>query len=457
VTNLADVLPKESKTVRAIYDHYKKVGDAAPVRGYLGASIIGHLCERYLWYTFRQATLPDISGRTYRLFETGNLEEARFVKELRAIGCEVHDVQPISQNGVGINDPEQFEVSAFGGHFSGHMDGCALGIPEAPKTWHTLEFKTHNAKSFRELKKKSVRESKPQHYAQVQIYMHLTGMKRALYLAVNKDTDELYSERIRYDKSEAEQLMERAKRVITASEPPERLGSRPDYYLCRWCDAKAACWGTESPDPALPVASLSCRQCCHATPILDGQDEFHRLWKCEKDLQYPDHKGDCIYHLVLPGLLAFTERWTYHNDKQGEWIEFQNTDGTVWKHGNAPGCYSSKELRVLPADHLANKMVQDTKEFFRAEVAEVQDDILSRYPAWLPDKNGKVSKHVTWKGPAEELVAEWKERYGEDLVSLPPIAKYNSEQYNAVEYTGARVAVIWNKSQQAEIREVVPF
>ena len=158
MTDLTQYIPEQSKTVAAIFAHHKKTGDAEPVRGYLGASIIGHHCERYLWYCFRQCCKPDFSGRMYRLFETGDLEEPRFIRELRAIGCTVHDTD---ENG------EQFEVSAFGGHFSGHMDGCALGIPEAPKTWHVLEFKTHNAKSFRGLVKKGVKESKPQHYAQI--------------------------------------------------------------------------------------------------------------------------------------------------------------------------------------------------------------------------------------------------------------------------------------------------
>jgi hypothetical protein len=39
------------------------------------------------------------------------------------------------------------------GHFGGSMDAVALGIPEAPKTWHLCEFKTHNAKSFADLQK----------------------------------------------------------------------------------------------------------------------------------------------------------------------------------------------------------------------------------------------------------------------------------------------------------------
>ena len=84
-------LPTDSKTVTAIYEAYKKTGDSESSRGYLGASSIGHSCERYLWYQFRGCCRPEFSGRMYRLFGTGDLEEARFVKDLRDIGCELHD------------------------------------------------------------------------------------------------------------------------------------------------------------------------------------------------------------------------------------------------------------------------------------------------------------------------------------------------------------------------------
>ncbi len=59
-----------------------------------------------------------------------------------------------------------------------------------------LEFKTHSAKSFADLAAKGVEASKPQHVAQMQIYMHLTGITRALYVAVCKDTDALHIERV---------------------------------------------------------------------------------------------------------------------------------------------------------------------------------------------------------------------------------------------------------------------
>lgn len=338
--NLSEFIDTESETVKRIYQHHKQEGDSEGQRGYLGASIIGRECDRQLWYTFRNAARPEFSGRLYRLFETGNLAEIRFVKELRAIGCEVHEVDPATG--------QQFEVVDLGGHFSGHMDGCAVGIPEAPKTWHVLEFKTHNAKSFAKLEKEGVKKSKPEHYAQMMVYMGQTRMTRALYLAVNKDTDALYAERIRYDAGEFGAYMERAKRIITSIQPPPRITNRPDDWRCRFCDAKELCWGTGK--AALPLPCKGCRTCCHATPELDGD----KRWTCAKfgDLTQEDMVADCPYHLTLPDLIHFAEPI----DSDGNSIEFQNhEDDARWVHGNGDDEWSTEELMRTPGPQVKAK------------------------------------------------------------------------------------------------------
>lgn len=431
--NIDSLIPKGSETVTKIFCEYKKLGDSELTRGYLGASSIGSHCDRFLWYCFRHCCTPDFPGRLYRLFETGDREEERMVANLRMIGCEVHDTN---------SSGEQFEVSEFGGHFSGHMDGCALGIPEAPKTWHVLEFKTHNAKSFRELVKRGVSESKPQHFAQMQVYMHLTGMKRALYLAVNKDTDELFSDRIRYDKEYCIGLMEKAKRIITTNEPPPRPYNRSDYYLCGWCDAKAICWGSEK--SALPIAELSCRQCCHATPAIDREGA---VWICEK-YNSLTKETPCKEHLCLPVLFHFASPTDYKRDeKEHESIGFTNElGGMEWWHGEADGCYSSKELMVISPGVLhTGVIVAKAKEIFKGEIIKhVADSVLDRYP--------EGESEIVWKGLESGLFAEWKILYNEDLTQLEMLDSSNFPDYRAAELSGGRIAIVWCDGT-AEIRK----
>ena len=113
------------------------------------------------------------------------------------------------------------------GIFGGSMDGACLGVPDAPKTWHCLEYKTHSLKSFNALVSKGVKEAKPEHWAQMQCYMNWAGLERALYVAVCKDDDRLHLERIDADKTAAKALMERAQRIIEAPTPPEGHQHRP--------------------------------------------------------------------------------------------------------------------------------------------------------------------------------------------------------------------------------------
>jgi len=435
MSELKDLLPKNSLIVNAIYSHYKRVGDEQKPREYLGASIIGHPCERYLWYTFRHCCRPDFDGRMYRLFDTGNHEEARLVADLRAIGCEVHG---------GDEAGQQFAVSAVGGHFSGHMDGCVLGVPGAEKTWHVAEFKTHNSKSFSKLQKEGVEKSKPQHYTQMQVYMHLSGMTRALYLAVNKDTDELYAERVRHDKQFAESMIERAERIIDATTPPERISDRPDFWQCQFCEAKSICFGIQADGKyqALPVPFLSCRQCCHATPTADG----NACWKCEKHkrgLSFTDQQKSCRDHLCLPGLFSYSDPTDYGDN----YIEYTTKEeNKKWRNGNEGKSWSSDELTRVSMQQVYIGYIAAAKDVFDLTVEGVcQDDILHRYPA--------EDSEIVWHGRYSKLEEAWKDKYKDDLSALAPLLVSDAFEYKAAEYNESRVVIFWPDTKEAEIRQ----
>lgn len=360
--DISDVLPAESPTVRAIYDHYKKTGDAEQRRGYLGASQIGHECARYLWYSFHWCGGENFEGRMYRLFERGDMEEYRMVADLRAIGCEVHDVN--AETG------QQFEVKALGGHFSGHMDGCAMGVPEAPKTWHVLEFKTHSAKSFAHLREHGVRASKKMHYDQMMVYMHLTGMTRALYLACNKDTDELYAERVRHDKQYANNIMAYAERIITASTLPAGVVGMPaEKYLCGYCPFAELCKGGGA--VAVPCG-INCRTCSSSTPVMDGDDG---RWECSlwsnRRIFHNDQIRGCPWHVFHPHLVTYARGVdSGQNDDASIWIEYECPDGRRWRNGpdGSAGQYSSMELTRMSAAMVGAPAITTVKRMFGGEV-----------------------------------------------------------------------------------------
>lgn len=310
---MAPLPPPRNPTVDSIYKAYEAAAEDG-FRPHLGASLIGGDCERALFFTFRWATVERHDGRLLRLFQTGHLAEHRFVADLRSIGCEVQDVNP--------ETGKQWQVSAVGGHFGGSMDGVVLGLPEAPKTWHVAEFKTHGEKSFAELKKRGVKEAKPLHYAQMQVYMGLGGLERAFYMAVNKNTDELYAERVRIDKDEGLRLVAKAERVIRATTAPDRIAATEDFYKCKFCSHAAVCWGKAAPP-------RHCRSCVFSE-VVDGG------WKCGKGdfkiSSVEDQKLGCPYHRYLP---TFVPGRQVDAAKDGSWIRYAMPDGEWTDVGEA--------------------------------------------------------------------------------------------------------------------------
>lgn len=302
-------------TVDKIYQRYEENrGDWR--RDHLGASLIGRYCSRELWYTFRWCTNPNFSGRILRLFETGNRQESRLVKNLRDIGCTIYDRDP--ETGL------QIHYSEFGGHFSGSLDGIGIGFEEAPKTFHVIEFKTANTKSFNAMKKNGVEKSKYEHYCQMQMYLNWSGLERAYYFCVNKETDEIYGERVYHNADIIKRLLHKAEGIIFSDEPFIKLSDSADVFTCKFCDHKDLCYNRKLPE-------VSCRTCAHATPERVG------TWTCklgEKLCSYQQRQA-CNNHIFLPCLVPL------------ELTDADPIKGTI-SYGlvtNGPGEIASKDLQ----------------------------------------------------------------------------------------------------------------
>ena len=197
---------------------------------------------------------------------------------------------------------------------------------EAPKTWHVIEFKTHSLKSFRELTHQGVRNSKPRHVAQMQVYMHLTGITRAMYIGVCKDTDALYIERLPADTEEGARLLAKAERVIFVQHPLARISEDPDSWQCCFCEHHALCHDGD-------CTERNCRTCLHSTPI-EG------LWTCARHdgtLSPAAQRQGCENHLFIPDLVpgeqidaGVTPKACSPHDN---WVAYRMRDSSIWKDG----------------------------------------------------------------------------------------------------------------------------
>ena len=235
------------ETVKAIYEHYESIADEN--RPHLGFSLAGHSCDRYLAYSFLWVQKSSFEGRMLRLFDHGKVEETRIVADLKAIGVQIHDVHPETGKQIRFVDPEC-------AHVSGSCDGMAYGLAELPNEWAIVEFKTHNQKSFDALVKEGLKVSKHQHWIQVQLYLLLSGFKRGMYFATNKNSDEIYTEVVERIDEAGEYYLERLRKIVLEPgwELPEKLSEDPANFNCKWCDFHGIC------QMGNPVAR-NCRTC----------------------------------------------------------------------------------------------------------------------------------------------------------------------------------------------------
>lgn len=256
-------IPDPINTISSqIYAAYES--EQEPPRPHMGASQLGHPCDRWLWLQFRHAVVEKFPGRMLLLFNRGHLEESRVVAHLHKIGARTF-----------YTGANQLRFD-FGSHVKGSCDGLVENLPIAPKTRAILEVKTHSDKSFKELQEKGVAAAKPMHWIQCCVYGYGANLDRALYFAVNKNTDEIYTEWLHLDKDIAEKALERGKRIALSDRMPEPLSTNPSWYQCKFCPAHSMCHKAE------PTKQVNCRTCAWSTAKEDG------TWRCEK------HEADDI-------------------------------------------------------------------------------------------------------------------------------------------------------------------
>lgn len=250
-------------------------------RYHLGASVLGDLCTRKLWYSFRWVQTIGFEARMLRLFDRGHREETTIIEEFRQAGIAMYD---LDKNG------NQYRTQWADGHCGGSLDAVAVGLPYAPNTPILCEMKTHKASSFGSIKNKGFAKSKHEHLTQMYIYMEDFNLTEGLYIAVNKDTDERYYERVPALPLVANHYKERGSSIVRMSTPPKtRACEKPSYYPCSLCDYKLFCWTESDPE-------RNCRTCTFSTPTVNS-------WRCFLNGDVGTDFNSCPKWIAIPQLI----------------------------------------------------------------------------------------------------------------------------------------------------------
>jgi len=276
-------------------------------RSYLGASVIGEPCSRKLWLMFNRYVEPEkFDARMFRLFFRGKREEPVIESLLIECGFEVID-SCLEQAG--------FREGFFGGSGDGvyMLNGKRVAV----------EMKTCSDKSFSTLKPGNLREIKPLHYAQCQIYQKKFDCDYALYIAINKNDDRIFVDTVEFNLEHYNEYLNKATYITTTDKPPERIASKASDFRCKFCHAHAVCWGIQIP-------RVHCRNCATS-----DKEPINGKFICEmNDNKELDSSGSCAHHAWNPHAMQDLQGWSaleFYPDKRA--VKYQRPDGTEFTNG----------------------------------------------------------------------------------------------------------------------------
>ncbi len=232
----------------------EKPGDYRSKR--IGASSIGNPCSAFLAFAIRGFPELPTKSRFKRIFRDGHRIEDFVIKDLRKAGYTVEEKDPFTG--------KQYEWTKYSGYVVFMADGLIEGNGLTEK--QLLEVKSMNGAMWDKFKERGVRVSHPKYYDQVQIGMGMSGYRKTVLVAYNKNTSEYWDETIDFDDVRYHFLLQRALNVLIGE--PERIATDATDWRCKDCPKRDVCWN------GAPVVQ-DIRTCANAKPADGG-------WNCDK-------------------------------------------------------------------------------------------------------------------------------------------------------------------------------
>lgn len=195
----------------------------------LGLSQIGHPCKKWIWLKYNNHPSKTPSGRVLRLFKLGEIIEEELKKDLLRCGYNVFNAQK----------EIKFEYDDI--CLTGHIDGIIEGLRESGQL-HLLECKSMADKYFKKVVKEGYENYNPQYKAQIHAYMLGLKIKNAFVTVYNKNTSELYQERIKLKKDWILDVISDVFSVIKSKNIPERMCPNKMWWESKICNYRKECF-----------------------------------------------------------------------------------------------------------------------------------------------------------------------------------------------------------------------
>ena len=194
------------------------------------------------------------------------------------------------------------------------------------------------------------------------------------------------------------------------------------------------------------MKTLSCRQCVHATPELDGDAR----WSCAKhntDRTFDEQCNPCNDLLLIPSLIDWASPIdSVQNEAGQDAIVFESEDGSTWQHGPDAHCnqYSAGDLITMPRSLIGCTGMTAVKKQLGGSVSRVVPDIAHRYQR----------AEVLWTGPRDEIKTQL---VAHGIGASKPTVTANCDEWNAAEWhrQGGDVAAFIYPDGRAEIKQQI--
>lgn len=212
---------------------------------YIGASVIGHECDRHIYFD----SIGAPADPPYRWYpnagilaaEDGHRSEPIMAARLRMVqGIELYTHRP------DVKPKKQFGFDF--GFLRGSYDGILRGLLQAPATWHIWDHKRANEKKFKKLKELVQIDEKAAlqlwdkgYYAQQVIYMEAEELERSYLTCSTDGFTDVTSVRTNADPKYAKALIAKAKRITSATQPPMPISKQDNLMPCLFCKFKGTC------------------------------------------------------------------------------------------------------------------------------------------------------------------------------------------------------------------------
>lgn len=184
-------------------------------------------CLRKIWYSY---IYPQETGaELMKIFQLGNMMHDFVVDVLRSE--KNPDVQLLKSE-----FPLRFDVDDF--VVSGRVDNLIL-VKASGKEF-LVEVKSAGSVEY-------ITEAKPHNIMQLQLYMHVTGIKSGLLLYLDKRNLKSKIYEVKYDEKEAMKIVERFRELHKHLKEkklplPEARGSKENLWMCRYCEYHDRCY-----------------------------------------------------------------------------------------------------------------------------------------------------------------------------------------------------------------------